>query len=55
MGFEVVLGLGLAGLAWNLLKGSISHEAKFDETFYKKEIEKIKEDEEKKITNTRSI
>ena len=32
MGFEVVVGLGLAGLAWNLLKGSISHEDKFDET-----------------------
>ena len=49
MGFEVVVGLGLAGLAWNLLKGSISHEAKFDETFYKKEIDKRKEDEEKKL------
>tara|TARA_Y200000002_G_C22680265_1_gene663751 strand:+ start:427 stop:3288 length:2862 start_codon:yes stop_codon:yes gene_type:complete len=49
MGFEVIVGLGLAGLAWNLLKGSISHEAKFDEALYKKEINKRKQDEEKKL------
>tara|TARA_B110000444_G_C18675491_1_gene517267 strand:+ start:781 stop:912 length:132 start_codon:yes stop_codon:yes gene_type:complete len=25
MGFEVLLGLGIAGLAWNYLQGSISN------------------------------
>ena len=49
MGFEVIVGLGLAGLAWNLLKGSISNDAKVDEVLLKKEIDQRKQDEEKKL------
>ena len=49
MGFEVIVGLGLAGLAWNLLKGSISNDAKVDEALLKKEIDQRKQDEEKKL------
>ncbi len=49
MGFEVIVGLGLAGLAWNLLKSSISNDSKVDKAFLKKEIDKRKQDEEKKL------
>jgi len=49
MGFEVILGLGIAGLAWNYLQSSISDQNHFDKAKFDKEIEKRKKDEEKKL------
>ena len=49
MGFEVILGLGIAGLAWNYLQNSISDQSHFDKTKYDHEIKKRRKDEEKKL------
>ena len=49
MGFEVILGLGIAGLAWNYLQSSTSDQNHFDKAKFDKEIEKRKKDEEKKL------
>lgn len=49
MGFEVILGLGIAGLAWNYLQGSISDQNNFDKNKYDEEVKKRKKDQEKKL------
>ena len=49
MGFEVILGLGIAGLAWNYLQSSTSDQNHFDKAKFDKEIEKRKRDEKKKL------
>ena len=49
MGFEVILGLGIAGLAWNYLQNSTSDQNHFDKAKFDKEIEKRKRDEKKKL------
>ena len=46
MGFEVVLGLGLAGLAWKYLKNSLTEN---DIAKYSHEINKRKLEENKKL------